>query len=317
MAKWLKPAALILALVVVAPLGAVSDNVPPPRGQSSATFRSRTDLVVVHVTVVDKKAGFVSGLGPEDFLVYEDNRPQPIRFFLSEDTPVTVGLVIDNSASMRTKRDEVIAAGMAFARASHPKDEMFTVNFNERVWLGLDPKRTFTSSLTALHEALRGTIARGQTALFDAILFALAHLEGGTAPKKALVVLSDGDDNASTANVNQVRDAAHRTDAVIYTIGLFGDDRTEGNPRLLKALATATGGESLSPRKPNEIVPTLERVARNIRSSYTIGFVPTEAAEEGRFRAIRVTVRTPHPNRVTVRARAGYVAGSKETVNVR
>ncbi|MBI3264982.1 MAG: VWA domain-containing protein [Acidobacteria bacterium] len=234
MARLPKTAALLLA-IAVAPLSAISDNVPPPRGQSSATFRSRTDLVVVQVTVVDKKTGFVSGLDRDDFLVYEDNRPQPIRFFLSEDTPVTVGLVIDNSASMRTRRDEVIAAGLAFARASHPKDEIFTVNFNERVWLGLEPTHKFTSNLPALHEALQLTTARGQTALFDAILFALAHLERGTAPKKALVVLSDGDDNASAANVNQVLDAAHRSNAVIYTIGLFGGDRAEANLGLLEA----------------------------------------------------------------------------------
>lgn len=298
---------LAITMLLVAP------DAEPQGG--SATFRSRTDLVVVHVTVVDKKTGFVSGLRRDDFLVYEDGRPQPIRLFLSEDTPVTVGLVIDNSASMRPRREDVIAAGMAFARASHPRDEMFTVNFNERVWPGLEPPRVFTSSLTSLNDALERTIARGQTALFDAVLYGLAHLAQATAPKKALVVLSDGGDNASKANVKQVIDAAHRTDAVIYTIGLFGDTRAEGNPRLLKALAAATGGEMLGPKKQSDFVPTLERVARSIRGSYTIGYAPTDPNDEGRFHTIRVTARTAHPSRVTVRAREGYVSGPKDATH--
>lgn len=298
----------LLAFLLTTPtLSAVSDNVQSPQG--GATFRSRTDLVVVHVTVVDRRGNFVAGLGREDFIVYEDGRPQPISFFLHEDTPVTVGLVIDNSASMRTRRDEVIAAGLAFARASHPDDEIFTVHFNERVWPGLEPPRQFTSSLASLEAALERTIARGQTAIFDAVLFGLHHLERGTAPKKALVVLSDGDDNASRANVTQVLEAAHRTDAVIYTIGLFGDDGRGGNPRLLRSLATATGGASLVPERANEIVSTLERVARDIRSSYTIGYSPPGGSADTGFHAIRVSARGPHGDRVSVRARSGYLSG--------
>ena len=287
-----------------------------PQQGGSATFRSRTDLVVVHVTVVDKKTGFVSGLQRDDFIVYEDGRPQPIRFFLAEDTPVTIGLVIDNSASMRRRRDQVIAAGLAFARASHPQDEMFTVNFNERVWPGLEPPRLFTSSLASLEQALQRTIARGQTALFDAVLFGLEHLDRGAAPKKALVVLSDGDDNASKATVNEVLAAAHRTDAAIYTVWLY-EDRGDSNPRLLRSISAATGGEMVSPRDPDDLVPTLVRVAKSIRSSYTIGYAPTEPGDEGRFHPIRVSARTAHPGRVSVRTRSGYVSGARETANVR
>jgi VWFA-related protein len=264
--------------------------------------------VVVHVSVVDRHSGYVGGLSREAFSVHEDGRPQPIAFFEHEDTPVDVGLVIDNSQSMAPRREAVIAAGIAFAESSHPADDMFTLNFNERVWPGLAEGHAFTSDHGELREALSRAGARGQTALFDAIDGALRHLDRGRHTRKVLVVVSDGGDNASRTTFQQVRDAALRRDVVIYAIGLAGPDDTEARPRLLRELAGVTGGESFFPRKNAEIGPALERIARDIRSSYTLGYVPdgSGAAQAGP-RKIRVDVQAPDHQNVSVRARSLYL----------
>src|SRR3954466_12583359 len=164
--------------------------------QKAPAFKSTSELTVLHVSVVDGHAGFVSGLPRDSFAVYEDGRPQPIAFFENEDTPVTVGLVIDSSGSMMPRRKGVIAASMAFAESSHPDDEMFTIAFNERVWRGLPDGQAFTSDHQQLHEALDRSGALGKTALFDAIAEGLTQLDEGTKTRKVLIVISDGGDNA-------------------------------------------------------------------------------------------------------------------------
>jgi len=288
-----RTAVLLLALITQAP--------------RSATFSSRSDLVVLHVCVVDGHAGFVGGLPREAFVVREDGRPKEIAFFENEDTPVSVGLVIDNSASMQRRRDAVMTAGMAFAESSHPADEIFTLNFNERVWPGLPDGQAFTSDHDELRTALGRAGARGQTALFDALDQALRHLDGGTQPRKVLIVVSDGGDNASRARFEDVLDAALRRDVVIYTIGL--EDPADGGarPKVLRELASVTGGEAFFPKKNEEITPALERIARDIRSSYTVGYVPDGEQNAATRRRIEVDVHAPDQRRVHVRARSLYV----------
>ena len=275
--------------------------------RSATTFSSRSDLVVLHVSVVDARAGFVGGLRREAFTVHEDGRPQPIAFFEHEDTPVNVGLVIDNSGSMGPRRDAVIAAGMAFAESSHPADEMFTVNFNERVWPGLTDGRAFTSDHDELRTALSRTGARGKTALFDAIDSALQHIDGGRQPRKVLIVVSDGGDNASRVRFEDVLDGALRRDVVIYAIGLADRDDRDAKPGLLRELARVTGGEAFFPRTNEEIAPALERIARDIRNSYTLGFVPEADRPAGVRRKLRVDVHAADRHGLTVRARSLYV----------
>jgi VWFA-related protein len=276
--------------------------------RNAATFTSRSDLVVVHVSVVDRHAGFVGGLPREAFTVQEDDRPQPIALFEHEDTPVNVGLVIDNSGSMAPRRDAVIAAGMAFAASSHPADEMFTLNFNERVWPGLADGRDFTSDHEELRQALSRAGARGQTALFDAIDAALRHLDGGTQARKILIVVSDGGDNASRTTFEEVLEGALRRDVVIYTIGLADRHDPDAKPKLLQELARVTGGESFFPRKNEEVTPVLERIARDIRSSYTLGYVPEGDRSSGTRRKIHVAVHSSEHRDVSVRARTLYVS---------
>lgn len=274
-----------------------------------ATFSSRTDLVVLHVTVLERHAGFVADLPRDAFVVRENGREQPIAVFAQDDTPVTVGMVIDNSGSMVRRRDAVIAAGLAFAESSHPADELFTINFNERIWPGLPPGRLFTSDHQELRAALARSTARGQTALFDALASALEQLDRGAQPRKVLVVVSDGGDNASRARFEEVLDAALRRDVVIYAIGLADPDDKDAKPERLRELASVTGGEAFFPRGNDEITPVLERIARDIRSSYTIGYAPPAGNGVDRRRRVQVDVRHAGDRRkLSVRARTTYIA---------
>ncbi len=279
---------------------------PQPR----AAFSSRSELVVLHVSVVDRRAGFVGGLPRDAFVVHEDGRPQPIEFFENEDTPVTVGLLIDSSGSMQPRRDSVIAAGMAFAGSSHPADELFTLNFNENVWPGLPPEHPYTTDHDELRRALARSTTRGQTALFDAIAMGLRHLDGGHRTRKVLIVVSDGADNASQIHFGEVLDAALRKDVVIYAIGIYDANDHDAKPALLRQLADVTGGEAFFPRTNAEVTPILERIARDIRSSYTVGYTPPAGSAASRQRGVRVDVRSPDGRKLAVRARSSYIGPS-------
>ena len=299
---------IVVALLSQAPAA----QEPQPR----TVFSSRSELVALHVSVIDRKAEFVAGLPQGAFTIYEDGKKQEIAFFENSDTPVTVGLVIDNSGSMTRTRDAVIDAGMAFAQASNPADEMFVVHFNERVWPGLIPPATFTTDRDQLRVALMRSTARGQTALFDAVVTGLKRLESGTRQKKALVVVSDGGDNASRARFPEVLEAALRMDALIYSLGLYDQYDTDANPELLRKLARSTGAEAFFPRRPSDVGSILTRIARELRSGYTIGYVPSVSLSRSGFRRIEVAVRTPDGRKLDARARTGYTAGPHSSDNV-
>src|SRR5687768_1686252 len=197
---------------------------------SAPRFTSSSELVVLHVSVIDRKSGNVSGLSREAFTVYEDGKPRGVEFFENADTPVTVGLVIDSSISMHSRREAVVAAGLSFAQSCHPYDEMFTINFNETVWPGLPRGQLFTSDREQLRLALLQIRTRGQTALFDGVTAALHHLERGTRQKKILVVVSDGGDNASGSSFEDVIALALRMDAIVYAVSIIDPYDTEGRP---------------------------------------------------------------------------------------
>ena len=283
----------------------------PPPGDS--TISVDVNLVVLHATVLDRKGGFVSGLRKEDFHVYEDGAPQVIRVFDHEDVPVAVGLAVDNSGSMRRKRKEVTAAALAFVRASNPRDEMFVVNFNERVSFGLPDTRLFSASAAELEGALNGIPANGRTALYDAIEAGLDHLKKATLDKKVLIAVSDGGDNASHHKLGQLLDDAGRSDAVVYTVGLFDEDDEDRNPGVLRKIARATGGEVFLPRDTSEVVPICGRIAEDIRNQYTIGYIPSNQKLDSAQRTIKVTATGRHSETLLVRTRAGYVASPERT----
>jgi VWFA-related protein len=280
------------------------------------TFSGHSDMVVLHVAVQDRKGGFVKGLSRDAFTVYEDGQAQEIDLFESDEPPITVGLVVDNSGSMRGKRDDVAAAALAFAKSGNPQDEMFLVNFNESVRMGLPPGMPFASELSSFASALATIKAAGQTALYDAVVSALWHLRQGAQRKKVLIVVSDGGDNASSATEHDVLRVARGTDAVIYTVGIFtGDDNADAG--VLKRLAQETGGARYLPKDPPKVVQTLEQIARDIRTAYTIGYAPINAKHDGTYRRLRVEVKAPGRGKLAVRARAGYVAPADQTSSTR
>jgi VWFA-related protein len=266
------------------------------------------DVVVLHATVQDHRDILVSGLDKENFQVYEDGVLQPIKYFSHEDIPVTVGLVIDNSGSMKTKRSDVIAAALTFARSSNPQDQMFVVNFNERVSFGLPESTPFTDQVPQLEVALSRIAADGQTALYDAVAAALAHLKKGNRDKKVLIVISDGGDNASKHKLSEITALAGEPDAIIYTIGLFDERDGEQKPRVLKQLAQDTGGEVFLPESIDDLVPICKRIAHDVRSQYTLGYIPTNRKRDGTYRVIRVKASAPQHRHLSIRTRTGYFA---------
>jgi VWFA-related protein len=271
-------------------------------------FRSQSDIVQLHVNVFDGHSDAVTELTKDNFLVFEDGRNQPITFFSSEDVPVAVGLVLDNSSSMIAKGGMVLAGAMAFADSSHPEDELFTLHFNEHVRKGLPATYAFTSSRPMLRSVLAGLHAGGKTALYDAVIDALDHVENSKHQKHVIIVLSDGDDNASQHSREEMFDRAIRSDAIIYAIGV-NDPRYGGTgaPNLLKRLAQIGGGIAYFPKSDEQTVDAFKEIAQNIRRGYSIGYVPMNSARDGGWRRVKVMVRAPG-RKLSARCRDGYTA---------
>jgi VWFA-related protein len=299
------------ALLLIVLVGYAGYQAPPPgQGHDSESFRISVDvaLVVLHAAVTDRQGGFVSDLSQGDFEVYENGAPQTIQLFRNEDIPVTVGLVVDHSSTMRPKLVEVAAAARTFVRSSNRDDEMFVVNFNEKVSLGLPGSLRFTDDTAELQKAITNARGGGQTALYDAIAKALEELQAGSRDRKVLIVVSDGGDNASAHSLDQVMKLAGQSSAVIYTVGLFDEEDPDRNPGVLKRLAQATGGEAFLPTELSDVVAICERIARDIRHQYTIGYVPTHLTHDGTYRSIRVRARAKDHGSLSVRTRTGYIA---------
>lgn len=297
---------MLYALPLLFPIA--SQHLPGQTGPPSpdSTISVNVDLVVLHATVRNRYGEFVSNLRKENFQVLEDGAPQTVRLFQHEDAPVAAGLIVDNSGSMARKRKDVTAAALAFVRSSNPRDEMFVVNFNERVTLGLPDTELFSASDAELEKALNGVPASGATALYDAIEAGLVHLSKATLDKKVLIVISDGGDNASRHKLSQVLESAGRSDAIIYTIGLFDEADPDRNPGVLMKIAHATGGESFLPTETSQVVVVCKRIAEDIRNQYAIGYIPSNQELDGAYRTINVMATGPHGEKLVVRTRAGY-----------
>ncbi|MBY0503773.1 MAG: VWA domain-containing protein [Bryobacteraceae bacterium] len=269
------------------------------------------DLVVLNLSVRDRNGQFAAGLLEKNFDVFEDGVRQTIRLFRDEDIPVTVGLVVDHSGSMRHKLAEVVAAARTFVQASSAEDEMFVVNFSDQVTLGLPPNIRFTNRVDELARAIANTPAAGMTSLYDSLLVARAGLENGSREKKVLLVVSDGGDNASKHRLSEVLKLTQKSKALIYTIGLFDADDPDRNPGVLRRLADSTGGEAYFPGRTQEVITICERIARDIRHQYTIGYVSAKATAPGTYRAIQVLARGAANRKLSVRTRPGYVTGEE------
>lgn len=283
----------------------------PANGNQEAEISVDVNLVVLHVTVRGQHGELVPDLQQSNFQVYENDVLQRIRLFSHEDVPVTAGLVVDHSGSMRPKIAEVSAAVRAFAQAGNPDDQMFAVNFNEHIEPGLPDSIRFSGDPSVLEQAVERMPARGETALYDAIAAALQQLQAGSREKKVLLVISDGGDNASAHRLPEVLKMAAASSAIIYTIGIFDDDDTDRNPGVLRRLAESTGGIAFFPKELNQVVDICARIAGDIRHQYTIAYTPANPALDGEYRSIRVVASFPHHGKLSVRTRSGYVAGDR------
>jgi VWFA-related protein len=284
---------------------------PAPGSASSGNFLFDADLnlVLLGAVVQDHSGRFVPGLTKENFQVYDSGRAQPIKLFQAEDVPVTVGLIVDGSGSMVPKRAETIKAALSFLAYSNPEDEMFVVNFNERVSMGLPPEIPFTNEAEKMRAALMRFPVAGKTALYDAIAAGLRRVNEGRQPKKALIVFSDGGDNASRTRFADILSMAEESNTIIYTVGLFDDQDPDRNPRVLKRLANVTGGQCYLPEWQQDLPAVCQRIARDIRNQYTIGYA---AGSDRSYHPIRVVAVTQDHKKLSVRTRTGYVAASHE-----
>jgi Ca-activated chloride channel homolog len=308
--KQLSPTGRFIALA-----GAAALSVAILSGQQAdpgAIFHSDTRVVVCHTTVVDKSGHLVTNLKQDNFAIFENNARQEIKLFKHEDIPVSMGLVIDSSASMRNKRARVEAAALALVKESNPDDELFVVHFNDETYLDNPNGKDFLTNIDEMRQAITRPDVRGGTAMRDAIGKSIDWLRKAHKEKKVLVVVTDGEDNSSDEELNslsKVLRSARQNEVLIYSVGLLGeeDHRAAANAKhQLSVLSEATGGEAFFPKEVAEVDRIAHQVARDLRSQYTIQYSPTNPAMDGTFRKIRVAVKAP--GSPTPRTRTGYYA---------
>ena len=297
-----------------------SETTTPPKTQDDQdkklndqgvfVFRKDVDEVLLHATVIDDKQHIVTTLDRGAFTVFEDGKPQNIISFHHVDIPVAMGIVIDNSGSMREKRGKVNQAALNLVRSSNPKDEVFVVNFNDEYYLDQD----FTNDLLKLKEALEKIDARGGTALYDAVVASAEHLKRfAHLEKKVLFVVTDGEDNASNETLEQaVKHLQEENGPSVYAIGILGDEEHPKRARkALEIIAQHTGGIAFFPKTLDEVDAISRTVASDIRNQYAIGYKPTNPRGNGGFRQIRVEAKAKGHGKMMVRTKSGYYAGAQ------
>ena len=272
--------------------------------------------VTLSATVLDARRHLVTNLAPTNFAVYEDNQPQKITSFKREDIPVSIGIVVDNSGSMRTKRAAVTKAVLNLIQSSNPQDEVFVVNFNDDPYLDQD----FTNKLDPLREALDRVDSRGGTALYDAVIASADHLaKGAKKEKKVLLVVTDGVDNESRESLESaIRKVQDDNGPTIYTIGILGDEPgIKRAKRALQSLSDQTGGVAFFPKDLMEVDEISQEVARDIRNQYSLTYKPTNPRSNGGYRKVKVEARAPGYKDLQVRTRDGYFADEKRTASTK
>jgi VWFA-related protein len=293
----------------------------PPSPDDGNVIRVDTRLVVLPVSVSDRNGKLVTDLPRQAFHVFENGAEQTIKVFHREDVPISLGIIIDNSGSMRDKRHKVEVASLDLVKNSNPRDEVFIVNFNDEAYLDV----TFTNDMKQLEEGVSRIDSRGGTAMRDAISMSMDYLkEKGKKDKKVILVVTDGNDTASSGTLEKlVMKARQSQDVMIYAIGLLNEeDKREAKKakRALDAITHESGGLSFYPKDTSEVERICLQVAQEIRNQYTIAYTPSDTALDGSFRQVRVTVKGP--GTPLVRTRAGYYAtpesaSGKKTASVR
>jgi VWFA-related protein len=275
-------------------------------------FHKQVDEVLLHATVVDDKQRIVTSLDKGDFNVFEDGRQQTITSFRHEDIPVAMGIVVDNSGSMREKRQKVNAAALNLVRSSNPNDEVFIVNFNDEYYLDQD----FTSSINKLKAGLEKIEARGGTALYDAVVASADHLKKeAKLEKKVIFIVTDGEDNESGESLEQaVRRLQAENGPTVYSIGILEkEEHPKHAKRALQIISDRTGGIAFFPQTLDEVDAISRTVAHDIRTQYTIGYKPTTPKSQGGYRKVKVDARSSGRGKLTVRTKSGYYAGAEPT----
>lgn len=278
--------------------------------QGVYVLRKDVDEVLLHATVIDDKQHIVTNLDRNAFTVFEDGKPQSIISFHHVDIPVAMGIIIDNSGSMREKRNKVNQAALNLVRSSNPQDEVFVVNFNDEQYLDQD----FTNDLRKLKEALEKIDARGGTALYDAVVASADHLkQNGRLEKKVIFVVTDGEDNASSETLEQaVKQLQQENGPSVYAIGILGDEEhPKRAKKALQILAERTGGIAFFPKTLDEVDAISRTIASDIRNQYAIGYKPSNPKVSGGFRQIRVEAKAKGHGKLMVRTKSGYYAGSQ------
>jgi VWFA-related protein len=294
------------------PQSAAVPPTPQEPSKENGTFviRKNVDEVLLHATVIDEKQHIVTDLDRTAFTIFEDGKPQNILSFRHEDIPVAMGIVIDNSGSMREKRAKVNQAALNLVRSSNPQDEVFVVNFNDEYYLDQD----FTNDLLKLKEALEKIDAKGGTALRDAVVASAEHLKkDARLERKVLFVVTDGEDNASRSSLEDaVKQLQEENGPSVYAIGILGDEEHPKRARrALEIIAQRTGGIAFFPKTLDEVDEISRQVAHDIRNQYTIGYRPTNPRSAGGFRQIRVEAKSKDHKKLQVRTKSGYYAGTQ------
>jgi Ca-activated chloride channel family protein len=283
----------------------------PPEQDPSVPVRIKTDLVTLTLTVTDLYGRYVSGLSKNAFTVFDSNQEQEITFFSDSDAPVSVGVLFDVSGSMSGEKIQKARKALSrFINSSHPSDEYFLIAFNSRAQLLLDRTRDGEAVL----QKLTLVTPRQNTALYDAVYLGIERVTRGSHQKRALLIISDGQDNSSRYNFGEVRRLMKESDVVTYAVGIIGAGDASSQlgmqgQAFLDELTSVTGGKSFYPTSDIEMDEIFERIALELRHQYSIGYTPTEFQPDGKWRKVKVKVKPPRGlPRLTVRSREGYYA---------
>ena len=317
----------VFSLVIVLSSFIVLAQETPQKLEKQDKDKDYTLSVVVEevqlpISVLDKDGRPVNGLTKNDFAIFEDNVQQQIQIFKHEDIPLSLGLIIDNSGSMRNKRERVNSATLTFARESNPEDETFIVNFDDAAYLEQD----FTGSIGDLIDALDNIDTRGETALYDAVYLSVDHVKAGKKDKRVLLLISDGEDNVSKYGLNKVIDALRESKVTLYAIGLLEENDQRGGlfkkppskkaKEVLQKFAEITGGQAYFPKSLDEVEELVKDIAHEIRNHYTVSYTPSNRKLDGSWREIRVKVNPPKTtSKVTVHTKQGYYAPNAQPVS--
>ena len=275
------------------------------QAQQEDVFKLNVDvnLVEVHVNVVDNRDRPVGNLGKENFRLFEDQVQQNITVFKHEDIPVSLGLVIDNSRSIEPRKQRLDSAALSFVRRGNPDDETFIVHFDDTARLARD----FTASISELEETLASVKPFGQTAIYDALILALDHMQEAKHTKKTILLITDGVDNVSKHTLDEAIEATKRSRVAVYTVGLLSESGGQKAEDSLIRMAEASGGRAYFPQTAEEAGSVMDRVARDLREQYTLGYFPMNPVLNGAWRSVRVQV-VPPP-KVTAKLNANYRHG--------